>query len=113
MNDLDLSALRSGPVTPLADASAVRARGEQRRQRSRAVVASAAGGLSDIFGDLQRAAGATERLFELMDAPTDIAAPADPAPLPAENARSPAPVRMPTRNAGSSRNSRQISASLP
>ena len=40
------------------------------------VVASAAGGLSDVFGDLQRAAGATERLFELLDAPTEIAAPA-------------------------------------
>ncbi|MFL5333146.1 MAG: ABC transporter transmembrane domain-containing protein, partial [Geminicoccaceae bacterium] len=50
------------------------------------VVASAAGGLSDIFGDLQRAAGATERLFELMDAPTEIAAPADPTPLPAQSA---------------------------
>ena len=34
------------------------------------VVASAAGGLSDVFGDLQRAAGATERLFELLDAPS-------------------------------------------
>jgi len=50
------------------------------------VVASAAGGLSDIFGDLQRAAGATERLFELLDAPTEIAAPADPTPLPARSA---------------------------
>ena len=41
------------------------------------VVASAFGGLSDVFGDLQRAAGATERLFELLDAPAEIAAPAD------------------------------------
>ena len=40
------------------------------------VVASAVGGLSDVFGDLQRAAGATERLFELLDAPAEIAAPA-------------------------------------
>ncbi len=31
------------------------------------VVASAAGALSEIMGDLQRAAGATERLFELLD----------------------------------------------
>ena len=31
------------------------------------VVASAAGGLAEIMGDLQRAAGATERLFELLD----------------------------------------------
>ena len=40
------------------------------------VVASAVGGLSDVFGDLQRAAGATERLFELLDAPAEVAAPA-------------------------------------
>ncbi len=46
------------------------------------VVASAFGGLSDIFGDLQRAAGATERLFELLDAPADVEAPAKPTPLP-------------------------------
>ena len=50
------------------------------------VVASAAGGLSDVFGDLQRAAGASERLFELMDAPLEIAAPANPTPLPARSA---------------------------
>ena len=49
------------------------------------VVASAAGGLSDVFSDLQRAAGATERLFELMDAPIEIAAPANPTPLPARS----------------------------
>ena len=47
------------------------------------IVASAFGGLSDIFGDLQRAAGATERLFELLDAPADVEAPAVPRPLPA------------------------------
>ncbi len=46
------------------------------------IVASAAGGLSEIFGDLQRAAGATERLFELLDTPADIAAPPVPRPLP-------------------------------
>ena len=50
------------------------------------VVASAVGGLSDVFGDLQRAAGATERLFELLDAPAEIAAPATPSPLPARSA---------------------------
>ncbi len=49
------------------------------------VVASAVGGLSDVFGDLQRAAGATERLFELLDAPADVAAPANPTPLPAHS----------------------------
>jgi ATP-binding cassette subfamily B protein len=49
------------------------------------VVASAFGGLSDIFGDLQRAAGATERLFELLDAPAEVTAPAAPTPLPAHS----------------------------
>jgi hypothetical protein len=42
MNDLDLSSLATTPVAPLAEASAVRARGEQRRQRARAAVAGAA-----------------------------------------------------------------------
>ncbi|MCB2010099.1 MAG: ATP-binding cassette domain-containing protein [Geminicoccaceae bacterium] len=46
------------------------------------IVASAFGGLSDVFGDLQRAAGATERLFELLETEPSITAPADPAPLP-------------------------------
>ena len=46
------------------------------------IVASAAGGLSEVAGDLQRAAGATERLFELLDARSDVAAPAQPRPLP-------------------------------
>jgi ATP-binding cassette subfamily B protein len=47
-----------------------------------AVVASAAGALSEIMGDLQRAAGATERLFELLDQPVQITAPVTPQPLP-------------------------------
>jgi ATP-binding cassette, subfamily B, bacterial len=47
-----------------------------------AVVASAAGALSEIMGDLQRAAGATERLFELLDEAPQITAPAVPRPLP-------------------------------
>ncbi len=46
------------------------------------IVATAVGGLSDIVGDLQRAAGAAERLFELLDSTTQIAVPANPAPLP-------------------------------
>ena len=52
------------------------------------VVASSVGGLSDIFGDLQRAAGATERLFELLDTETDVQAPANPiaTPSPARGA---------------------------
>jgi ATP-binding cassette subfamily B protein len=47
-----------------------------------AVVASAAGALSEISGDLQRAAGASERLFELLDTEPMVAAPARPEPLP-------------------------------
>jgi ATP-binding cassette subfamily B protein len=49
------------------------------------VVASAVGGLSDVAGDLQRAAGATERLFELLDHRPDIEAPAAPRPMPAHS----------------------------
>jgi ATP-binding cassette subfamily B protein len=46
------------------------------------VVASAAGALSEVMGDLQRAAGATERLFELLDTKPEITVPATPAALP-------------------------------
>ncbi|MGI9434887.1 MAG: ABC transporter transmembrane domain-containing protein, partial [Geminicoccaceae bacterium] len=42
------------------------------------VVASAAGGLAEIMGDLQRAAGATERLFDLLDTEPLISAPSAP-----------------------------------
>lgn len=42
------------------------------------VVASAAGGLAEIMGDLQRAAGATERLFDLLDTVPLIQAPVEP-----------------------------------
>ena len=51
-----------------------------------AVVASAAGALSEVMGDLQRAAGATERLFELLDQMPQIVAPAAPLPLPRPSA---------------------------
>ncbi|MEO1018240.1 MAG: ABC transporter transmembrane domain-containing protein, partial [Pseudomonadota bacterium] len=47
------------------------------------IVATAVGGLSDIVGDLQRAAGATERLFELLDSDTQIKVTPIPRPLPA------------------------------
>jgi ATP-binding cassette subfamily B protein len=47
-----------------------------------AVVAGAVGALSEVVGDLQRAAGATERLLELLATQPEIAAPADPKPLP-------------------------------
>jgi ATP-binding cassette subfamily B protein len=41
-----------------------------------ALVAGAVGGLSEVLGDAQRAAGATERLLELMSARSPIEAPA-------------------------------------
>jgi ATP-binding cassette, subfamily B, bacterial len=46
------------------------------------VVATATGALSEIMGDLQRAAGASERMFELLDTQPAITAPAQPSPLP-------------------------------
>jgi ATP-binding cassette subfamily B protein len=48
-----------------------------------AVVATGAGTVSEVWGELQRAAGATERLFELLDARPEIVAPAEPLPAPA------------------------------
>ena len=47
------------------------------------MVAAAAGALSEVIGDLQRAAGATERLMELLREAPLIRAPADPLALPA------------------------------
>lgn len=46
------------------------------------VVAGSVGSLSEFVGDLQRAAGAAERLFELLDVRPDIVAPIRPEPLP-------------------------------
>ncbi|WP_022706948.1 ABC transporter transmembrane domain-containing protein [Paracoccus zeaxanthinifaciens] len=46
------------------------------------LVAGAVGALSEIWGELQRAAGATERLAELLSARDSLADPAKPAPLP-------------------------------
>ena len=46
------------------------------------VVASALGALSEAWGDVQRAAGAAERLMELLAAKPGIAAPPNPAALP-------------------------------
>jgi ATP-binding cassette subfamily B protein len=46
--------------------------------------AAAAAGLSEMWGEVQRAAGAMERLVELLDAKPAIAEPAAPAPLPAK-----------------------------
>jgi ATP-binding cassette subfamily B protein len=46
------------------------------------VVAGSVGSISEVIGDLQRAAGATERLLELLGTEPDITAPAEPVPLP-------------------------------
>ncbi|MGO1118444.1 ABC transporter transmembrane domain-containing protein [Rhodovibrionaceae bacterium A322] len=46
------------------------------------VVAGSLGSLSEVYGDLQRAAGATERLSDLLTTEPDIAAPAAPLALP-------------------------------
>ena len=45
-------------------------------------VASSAAALTEMWGEVQRAAGATERLVELLEAEPDIQAPASPVPLP-------------------------------
>ncbi|MFV0475958.1 MAG: ABC transporter transmembrane domain-containing protein [Pikeienuella sp.] len=50
------------------------------------LVSGAVAALSEIWGELQRAAGATERLVELLEAEDSVAPPADPAPAPAESA---------------------------
>jgi ATP-binding cassette subfamily B protein len=47
------------------------------------IVASAVGTISEVMGDIQRAAGATERLFELLAVEPAIRAPRNPAALPA------------------------------
>ena len=45
------------------------------------VVAGSVGAISEFYSDLQRAAGASERLLELLETEPDITAPADPVPL--------------------------------
>jgi ATP-binding cassette subfamily B protein len=46
------------------------------------LLAGAFGALSEVYGDLLRASGASERLAELLDAEPDIRAPAEPVALP-------------------------------
>lgn len=46
------------------------------------VVAGATGALSEVFGDLQRAAGAIERIIQLLQQTSEIHTPKDPIPLP-------------------------------
>ncbi|AUN94911.1 ABC transporter transmembrane domain-containing protein [Pseudazoarcus pumilus] len=47
-----------------------------------AIVAGSVAALSEVWGELQRAGGATERLMEILAAQPAIAPPADPQPLP-------------------------------
>ena len=42
------------------------------------IVAGSVGAISEVYSDLQRAAGATERLVELLDAPNDLPEPTQP-----------------------------------
>ena len=51
-----------------------------------AMVAAGAGTAAEVWGELQRAAGATERLAELLDTPAHIVAPPAPVPAPARSA---------------------------
>ncbi len=44
--------------------------------------AGALGALSEVWGELSQASGATERLVEILNEKPDVSAPADPAPLP-------------------------------
>ena len=46
------------------------------------VVAGAVGAISEVVGDLQRAAGGAERLFELLDTEPEIQAPVNPVAFP-------------------------------
>ncbi len=52
------------------------------------ILASAAAVLGEVYGDLLRAAGATERLIELLDSHSSIASPPEPTPAPATRAGS-------------------------
>ena len=51
------------------------------------LVAVSVGVMSEVYGELQRAAGATERLIELLEAETDIDAPTAPLALPTPEGR--------------------------
>ncbi len=48
------------------------------------IVAGAVGAISEVYSDLQRAAGATERLMELLNAANELADPESPVELPPE-----------------------------
>jgi len=49
------------------------------------LVAGSAASLSEMWGEIQRAAGAVERIVELLHAKPDITAPPNPVPLPEQD----------------------------
>ena len=51
------------------------------------ILAGAVAVLGEVYGDLLRAAGATERLMELLDSRSPVMSPANPVPLPARARR--------------------------
>jgi ATP-binding cassette subfamily B protein len=51
------------------------------------ISASSAGALSEVYGDIQRAGGATARLIELARTPPTVVDPEQPAPMPAPEGR--------------------------
>ncbi len=51
------------------------------------LVANAVGAVSEVYGELMRASGASERLMELLNTRSEIAAPAHPIELPVSHAR--------------------------
>jgi ATP-binding cassette, subfamily B, bacterial len=58
------------------------------------IVAGAVGAIAEVFGDVQRAAGATERLLELLESRPAIAAPRAPVCLPPREGRPGARVEL-------------------
>lgn len=65
-----------------------------------ALVGGSVGALSESWGDLQRAAGATERLLELLAAVPDIAVPPAPQPFPPRNPAAQSAASPPVADAG-------------
>ena len=62
------------------------------------MLAGAVGVLGEVYGDLLRAAGATERLMELLDARSPVESPAHPTPVPAVNGGSAIEIQALTFN---------------
>lgn len=76
------------------------------------IVAGSIGALSEVMGEAQRAAGATERLLELLAATSSIRNPAHPLPLPARAAAAAGGAALALRDVTFAYPSRQDSAAL-